>query len=93
MVNICELLINAVRTSKPKMLTGLSQKAGGPAWAFPLRPAQTDTATGEQAGPTPSVGTDMERGKPIILPLGRRAVRQRRWDGGYRRMEEAKAAL
>ena len=29
MVNICESLINIVNVNKPKMLTGLSQKASG----------------------------------------------------------------
>lgn len=29
MENACELLINVVRTNKPKMLTGLNQKASG----------------------------------------------------------------
>jgi hypothetical protein len=41
MVNIRELLINVVRTNKPKMLTGLSQKARGPVGELPLLPSQT----------------------------------------------------
>jgi len=41
MVNTCELLINAVRTNKPKMLTGLSQKACGLVEEFPFLFSQT----------------------------------------------------
>ncbi|WP_207688978.1 hypothetical protein [Desulfonema limicola] len=33
MDNTCELLINVVSASKPKMLTGLSQKGKGCGWS------------------------------------------------------------
>ena len=49
MGNLCEWLINVVRTSKPKLLTGLNQKVCG--WLYGLPPSRhTDPiATGEQA--------------------------------------------
>ncbi|GBC61382.1 hypothetical protein DENIS_2342 [Desulfonema ishimotonii] len=41
MDNICELLINFVSASKPKMLTGLNQKVRGMVRAFGFRSAQS----------------------------------------------------
>jgi hypothetical protein len=79
MVNICELLINVVRTNKLKTLTSLNQKVCGEVCELPLSRTVDKTATGEQAGPKPSVGTYMERGKPTCLPFGkanRKASRQ-----------------
>ena len=57
MVNTCELSINVVTTGKPKMLTGLSQKA--PEWVQGLRHtlSWTANATGEQRAPHPSLST------------------------------------
>ena len=37
MANASELLINVVRTNKPKGLTGLAQKGGGQVETFPHR--------------------------------------------------------
>jgi hypothetical protein len=37
MANICEPLINVVRTNKPKGLTGLDQKVGGQVETIPYR--------------------------------------------------------
>ena len=91
MVNTHELPINVVRTNKPKMLTGLSQKGTRPGMGVLPSPIADKTATGGQAGPTPSHGTYAERGKPVVLPPGRHVARHSRWGGGYRRMEEAKA--
>jgi hypothetical protein len=71
MVNIREPLINVVRTNKPKALTGLSQKACGPVWELSPSPIADRTATGEQAGPTPSTGLYAERGKPVAFPDGK----------------------
>ena len=55
MVNLGELLINVVRTNKLKALTSLSQKARGQGNEFPSSRTVVRTATGEQAGPNPSV--------------------------------------
>ena len=41
MDNICELLINVVSASKPKMLTGLNQKVRGMVKAVEFRFAQS----------------------------------------------------
>ena len=41
MGNIRELLINVVRTSKPKMLSGLNQKVCGSVYRFPFPNTQT----------------------------------------------------
>jgi len=71
MVNTREPPINVVRTNKPKALTGLSQKARGPVWELSPSPIADRTATGEQAGPTPSTGLYAERGKPVAFPDGK----------------------
>ena len=70
MVSICELSINVVMSNKPKMLTGLSQKAHGPVGGTLPFPLADHSAIGEEAGPEPSVGKDTERGKPIVFPNG-----------------------
>jgi len=49
--NVCELLINAVNTNKPKMLTGLTQKGRDPVLGYPVSPATATTGTGGQAAP------------------------------------------
>jgi hypothetical protein len=71
MVNTREPPINVVRTTKPKALTGLSQKARGPVWELSPSPIADRMATGEQAGPTPSTGLYAERGKPVTFPDGK----------------------
>jgi hypothetical protein len=93
MVNVCELLINVVRTNKLKTLISLNQKVRGEVWrASPSRTVDK-TATGEQAGPKPSVGTYAERGKPTRLPRGKANRKASRWACGYGRMEKANAKL
>jgi hypothetical protein len=58
MVNICELLINAVRTSKPKMLTGLSQRHVARPGRFPFaQRRQTRPPANRQDLPHPLVQT------------------------------------
>jgi hypothetical protein len=56
MGNQSELLINVVRTNKPKALIGLNQKVCG--WVYGLPPSQhaDKKATGEQADPNPLMG-------------------------------------
>ena len=71
MANIGELSINVVKIDKPKTLIGLSQKARGPVWELSPSPIADPTATGEQAGPTPSTGLYAERGKPVAFPDGK----------------------
>ena len=71
MVNRDELLINVVRTNKPKTLRGLSQKGTWPGVRVSLFSYRRRNATGEQAGPTPFDDTDTERGKPTRRPQGK----------------------
>jgi hypothetical protein len=69
MANPCELLINAVKTDKPKMLAGLNQKVRGTVCGYPVsRGAATSSLrrTG-RAYPTHE-GACAERGKPVYLP-------------------------
>jgi len=47
MVNLCERLLNVVTHNKPKMLTGLSQKALWRGEARPTALSWTPNATGE----------------------------------------------
>jgi hypothetical protein len=48
MVNICELLINLVTKDKPKLLTGLGQKASGRDVAFRFRYTRSITPPGDR---------------------------------------------
>jgi hypothetical protein len=92
-VNRREPLINVVRTNKPKTLTGLSQKGTWHGVRASLFSYRRRRATGEQAGPTPFVNMDTERGKPTRLPQGKATRKGSLWTWGYRRREQAKAAL
>ena len=64
MVNKCELPVNVVRTTKPKMLTGLNQKV----WKFPLLPSQPQRPPANRQHLTHQSGTYAERGKPVAFP-------------------------
>src|SRR5262249_38497177 len=80
--NLGELPINVVRTSKPKMLTGLNQKGTWPGAGVSPFPGRRCRATGGEAEPTPSVihpwnvvsPSSSPRGRPSArgLPTGRR---------------------
>ena len=82
MANPGELLINVVRTSKPKTLIGLNQNGTWPGAGDSPSPAVAVRATGEQAEPKPSVihpwnvvsPSSSPRGRPAArrLPMGRR---------------------
>jgi hypothetical protein len=82
MANSSELLINVVRSSKPKALRGLNQKVRGQAQGVLPSPAVTVAATGGEAEPKPSVvhpwnvvsPSSSSRGRPSArgLPMGRR---------------------
>jgi hypothetical protein len=66
MDNICELLINVVIINKPKVLTGLSQKARGMDGTLPFRSAQPMIPPADRqilSHPVKSV----EHGKPDCL--------------------------
>ena len=71
MVNRCEPLLNVGRTNQPKALRGWSQKGRWPGVRVSLFSYRRRNATGEQAGPTPFVDTDTERGKPTRPPQGK----------------------
>ena len=92
MVNICERPLNVVSDGKPKALRGLDQKVSSQAeevvrlfsWPYALPAERADR---------PHSGTEAEHGKPVVLPTGKATRKVRLWDGGYRRREQAKAAL
>ena len=70
MANTCELLINVVRTNKPKMLTGLNQKVRGRVQGLLLSSTQTQAPPADRQRPNPSVVQYAEHGKPVVLPDG-----------------------
>ena len=55
MVNTCELSINVVMSDKPKMLTGLSQKALERVQSLDNTLSWTSNATGGERAPNPFV--------------------------------------
>ena len=57
MVNTCELSINVVMSTKPKMLRGLSQKALERVQSLDNTLSWTPNAPGGQRAPNPSVST------------------------------------
>jgi hypothetical protein len=92
MTNGREPLINAVTDDKPKMLRGLDHKVRG--WSRGSRAflPQTGEPPADRRGLTHR-GTQAERGKPVVSPQGQANRTGSRRGCGYRRMEEAKAAL
>jgi hypothetical protein len=82
MANSGELLINVVRSNKPKTLTGLNQTVRGQVQGDLPSPVVAVGATGEEAEPTPSLihrwnvvsPSSSLRGRPCArgLPMGRR---------------------
>ena len=82
MANSGELLINVVRSSKPKALRGLNQKVRGQVQRDLPSPVVVVRATGGEAEPTPSVihpwnvvsPSSSSRGRPSArrLLMGRR---------------------
>ena len=82
MANSSELLINVVRSSKPKALTGLNQKVRGQVQRDLPSPVVVVRATGGEAEPKPSVihpwnvlsPSSSSRGRPSArrLLMGRR---------------------
>ena len=76
MANSGELLINVVRSNKPKALTGLNQKVRGQVQGDLPSPAVAVRATGEEAEPTPSVIHPWNVVSPSSSPRGRPAARR-----------------
>ena len=84
MENGCELSINVVRIDKPKVLTGLSQRARGMDSTLLTRATQPVIPSAErQLLPHPVKWTEL--GKPVISPVGKVSRKTNRWDSGYGR--------
>jgi hypothetical protein len=75
MANSGELLINVVRSNKPKALTGLNQKVRGPVQRDLPSPIVVIRATGGEAEPTPSVIHPWNVVSPSSSLRGRPSVR------------------
>ena len=75
MANSSELPINVVRTSKPKMLTGLNQNGTWPGAGVSPFPGRRCRATGGEAEPTPSVIHPWNVVSPSSSPRGRPSAR------------------
>ena len=75
MANSSELLINVVRSSKPKALRGLNQKVRGQVQRDLPSPVVVVRATGEQAEPKPSLIRPWNVVSPSSSLRGRPAVR------------------
>jgi hypothetical protein len=77
MASICELLINAVKANKPKVLIGLHQNGnvmGRGVSSFPSRRHSTSPANRESLT---HPGTQTEHGKPVPLPnMGKLPARE-----------------
>jgi hypothetical protein len=76
MANSGELLINVVRSSKPKALTGLNQTVRGQVQGPLPSPAVAVEATGGEAEPTPSLIHPWNVVSPSSSPRGRPAARR-----------------
>ena len=76
MVNRCESLINVVTNEQAKGADRLEPKGKWPGSRSFVIFCRRRCATGEEAGPNPFMGTQVKRGKPVVLPLGKRAARQ-----------------
>ena len=82
MVNTCELSINVVMSTKPKMLIGLSQKAPERVQSLDNTLSWTSNAPGGQRAPNPFVSTLWNVVSPYrsFRKEGRKVVRPT--DGG-----------
>lgn len=81
-VNICELLINVVRSNEPKMLTGSAQKGRG--WLALLQPGATWTSTppANRQDLTRSCHSMRNTVSPYLSLRGRRTARNVDRDAG-----------
>jgi hypothetical protein len=84
MVNRRELSINVVMSNKPKMLTGLSQKALERVQGLDNTLSWTSNAPGEQRAPHPFVSTLRNVVSPYCScrKTGKKAVRPTEGDAG-----------
>jgi hypothetical protein len=91
MANKGELLLNAVKVDKPKMLIGLTQNGNVfRCWGLPVpQPQPLRTPADRQGLPHP--GIRAERGKPVLLPQGTAGCKARSWEHGHKMAEQAKA--
>lgn len=71
MVNVSELLINAVIAKEPNVLTGSNQNASRGERALIDGASRILNPYGEEAAPNPHGGTLTERGKPITFSATR----------------------
>jgi len=72
MVSICELSINVVMSTKPKMLPGLRQKGTGAGTGSREYPVMDTQRSRRREGTSPMRVNLVERGKPVtLLPEGR----------------------
>jgi hypothetical protein len=91
-------VLNVVSIAKPKMLSGLGQKARGQVRGLILPPAQMAHHR-RRAAALPTLATAAERGKPVVLPPAHttaagKATRKSSLRGsGYRTREKANADL
>ena len=65
MVNKCELSINVVMSTKPKMLTGLSQKGTGAGTGSRQYPVMDTQRYRRRESTSPVLVNLAERGKPV----------------------------
>ena len=75
MANRCEPLINVVIDHKPKMLRGLTNRyvAGS---GVPMSPDADTQRHRRRGGAYPMLGTQVERGKPVLLLEHRKVDRK-----------------
>ena len=72
MVSICEVSINVVMSTKPKMLPGLRQKGTGAGTGSREYPVMDTQRSRRREGTSPMRVNLVERGKPVsLLPEGR----------------------
>ena len=72
MVNTCELLLNVVISSKPKMLKGLGQNGAVAGTGSCFYPVMDTTRYRRIESTSPEPVNLVERGKPVSLLLKRR---------------------
>ena len=84
MVNRCELLINAVTTNKPKMLTGLTQN-GTVTWCWGcVLPNHSRNGHRRIGSTSPIQAITRNVVSPYLSRLGKGAVRRTARDAGRR---------
>src|SRR5262249_53696236 len=83
MVNTCELSINVVMSTEPKMLPGLGQKGTGAGIGSRSYPIMDIQRYRRRESTSPVLVNLVERGKPVsLLKTGKKAVRPTDGDAG-----------